>query len=153
MTNRRTHEALISAPRRWPATRANGVYRHLGDWWNNEPLVQASFGGRLDDLESLRRASQHLQASGLGYAVEANRRRWPRNSGSLPWQFNEPYPSAWSTCAVDHRGDPKPAYYAVRRAYASMTVTASFDRAALEGAIAEYHRRERRFGGLSAKAG
>jgi undecaprenyl diphosphate synthase len=28
-----------------------------------------------------------------------------------------------------------------------------FDRAALEGAIAEYHRRERRFGGLAAKTG
>ena len=28
-----------------------------------------------------------------------------------------------------------------------------FDRAALEGAIAEYHRRERRFGGLIAQTG
>jgi beta-mannosidase len=133
MANRRVHEALIPPERRWPAGRANPVYRHLGDWWNNEPLVQASFGGHLDDLDALRRASQHLQASGLGYAVEANRRRWPRNSGSLPWQFNEPYPFAWSTCAVDHRGDPKPSYFAVRRAYAPVSVTAAFDRAALDG--------------------
>jgi beta-mannosidase len=91
------------------------------------------FGGRLDDLEDVRRASQRLQADGLRYAVEANRRRWPRNSGSLPWQFNEPYPFAWSTCAVDHRGDPKPAYFAVRRAFAPLAVTARFDRAALDG--------------------
>jgi beta-mannosidase len=133
MTNRRTHEALISPDHRWPATRANPVYRHLGDWWLNEPLVQEAFGGRLTDLESLRRASQFLQAEGLRYAVEANRRRWPRNSGSIPWQFNESYPNAWCTAAVDHRGDPKPAYFAVRRAYAPTVVCASFDRAALGG--------------------
>jgi beta-mannosidase len=135
MTNRRTHEALLpDSARRWPAGLENPVYRHLGDWWNNLPLVQASFGGRLDDLETVRRASQRLQADGLRYAIEANRRRAPRNSGSLPWQFNEPYPFAWSTSAVDHRGDPKPAYFAVRRAYASVALTARFDRAALDGA-------------------
>jgi beta-mannosidase len=134
MTNRRTHEALIPDPaRRWPAGLDNPVYRHLGDWWNNLALLQTVFGGRLDDLEDVRRASQRLQADGLRYAVEANRRRWPRNSGSLPWQFNEPYPFAWSTCAVDHRGDPKPAYFAVRRAFAPLAVTARFDRAALDG--------------------
>jgi beta-mannosidase len=135
MTNRRTLEALIpDSTRRWPAGLDNAVYRHLGAWWNNLPLLQASFGGRLDDLESVRRASQRLQADGLRYAIEANRRRAPRNSGSLPWQFNEPYAFAWSTCAVDHRGDPKPAYFAVRRAYLPVAVTARFDRAALDGA-------------------
>jgi beta-mannosidase len=135
MTNRRTHEALIPDPeRRWPVGLENPVYRHLGDWWNNLPLLQRSFGGRLSDLETVRRASQRLQADALRYAIEANRRRAPRNSGSLPWQFNEPYPFAWSTCAVDHRGDPKPAYFAVRRAYAPVAVTARFDRAVLDGA-------------------
>ena len=135
MTNRRTHDALIPDPaHRWPAGLDNPVYRHLGEWWNNLPLLQAAFGGRLDDLEAVRRASQRLQADGLRYAVEANRRRWPRNSGSLPWQFNEPYPFAWSTSAVDYRGDPKPAYFAVRRAYAPVAITARFDRAVLEGA-------------------
>ena len=99
MANRRTLEALIDPEHRWPATRANPVYRHLGDWWINERLVQESFGGGLDDIETLRRASQHLQADGLRYAVEANRRREPRHSGSLPWQLNESYPNAWCTCS------------------------------------------------------
>jgi beta-mannosidase len=134
MTNRRSHEALIPEARRWPATRANPVYRHLGDWWINETHVQACFGEHIEDLETLRRASQHLQADGLRYAIEANRRRAPRNSGSIPWQFNEPYPFAWSTCAVDHRGDPKAAWFAVRRAYAPIAVAAAFDRAALDRA-------------------
>jgi beta-mannosidase len=133
MANRRQLEALIRAEHRWPPDRTNPVYRHLGDWWNNAPLVQASFGGRISNVDAMRRASQHLQAEGLRYAVEANRRREPRHSGSLPWQLNESFPNAWCTSAVDHRGDPKPAYFAVRRAYAPVHVTARFPGWAMHG--------------------
>jgi len=132
MTNRRAHERLIAVEDRWPADRSNPIYRHLGDWWNNAELVQAAFGNRLGDLEQLRRASQWLQAEGLRYAVEANRRRWPRNSGSLPWQLNESYPNAWCTAVVDHHGDPKPAFYAVSRACAPTLVCASFPTVVLD---------------------
>lgn len=133
MANRRQHEAVIGPGHRWPATRANPVYRHLGDWWINEPLVQEAFGGRIAGIDTLRRASQHLQADGLRYAVEANRRRWPRNSGSLPWQLNESYPNAWSTAVIDHRGDPKPAFFGVARAYRPAHVCARFERWAWDG--------------------
>jgi beta-mannosidase len=79
--------------------------------------VQEAFGGRIADVETMRRASQWLQYDGLRYAVEAQRRRWPRCSGTLPWQFNESYPNAWCTSAVDWHGEPKPAYWGVARAY------------------------------------
>lgn len=133
MTNRRTLDALVPAEQRWPAGRANPVYAHLGAWWNNEPLVQESFGHRLRCLDTLRRASQLLQADGLRYAVEANRRRAPRSSGTIPWQLNEAYPNAWCTAAVDHRGDAKPAYHAVRRAYRPWHVCAQLPRQAWGG--------------------
>jgi beta-mannosidase len=74
----------------------------------------------------MRRASQHLQYDGLRYALEANRRRAFKSSGTLPWQFNEPVPNGWCTAAVDHRGDPKPAYHGVRRAYRPLHVCAAF---------------------------
>jgi beta-mannosidase len=77
----------------------------------------------LTDVESLRRASQLLQATGLGYAVEADRRRFPRCSMVLPWQLNESYPNAWCTSSVDHSGAAKPAYHAVSRAFARRRVT------------------------------
>jgi len=109
------------------------VDAHLGAWWNNEPLVQESFGHRLHHLDTLRRASQLLQADGLRYAVEAGRRRAFRSSGTIPWQLNEAYPNAWCTAAVDHRGDPKPAYYAVRRAYRPWHVCAQLARQAWGG--------------------
>jgi beta-mannosidase len=133
MANRRQADRLIAPEHRWPADRSNPVYRHLGDWWNNAELVQASFGGRLEDVETMRRASQQLQADGLRYAVEANRRRWPRNSGTIPWQLAESYPNAWCTAVVDHLGDPKPAWHAVRRAWAPFLVCASFAAPVLSG--------------------
>src|SRR5581483_4839200 len=114
MTNRRTLEELIAEEHRWPADRSNPVYEHLGAWWNNAALVQEIFGGRIEDVDTMRRASQWLQYDGLRYAVEATIRR---GAGVVPWQFNEPFPNAWCTCAVDWHGEPKPAYYGVARAY------------------------------------
>jgi beta-mannosidase len=114
MTNRKTLEGLVGEEHRWPADRTNPVYEHLGAWWNNAPLVQQAFGGRIGDVETMRRASQWLQYEGLRYAVEATLRR---GAGVIPWQFNESYPNAWCTCAVDYHGRPKPAYYGVARAY------------------------------------
>ena len=45
--------------------------------------------------------------TGLAYAVEADRRRWPRCSMVLPWQLTESYPNAWCTSAVDHSRRPE----------------------------------------------
>lgn len=114
MTNRRVLARVVPEEARWPAGRSNPVYAHLGAWWNNAPLVQELFGGRIEDVETMRRCSQWLQYEGLRYAVEATLRR---GAGTIPWQFDEPFPNAWCTSALDHRGDPKPAYWGVARAY------------------------------------
>jgi beta-mannosidase len=71
----------------------------------------------------MRRASQWLQYEGLRYAVETTLRR---GAGVIPWQFDEPFPNAWCTTAVDHRGDPKPAFWGVSRAYRPGHPSASF---------------------------
>jgi beta-mannosidase len=123
MTNRAALEQLIDVERRWPAGRTNPVYEHLGAWWNNAPLVQECFGGAIGDVETMRRASQWLQYEGLRYAVEACLRR---GCGTIPWQFNESFPNAWCTCAVDYHGVPKPAYWGVARAYRTDHVSAKF---------------------------
>jgi beta-mannosidase len=86
----------------------------------------AALFGPAADLEAYVRASQYLQAEGLRYAVESNRRRKWRCSGTLPWQFNEPWPNAVGTNAVDYFGRPKAAYWAVRRAYAPLHVSLAY---------------------------
>lgn len=120
-----------------PAGKENPVYFHRGAWWNNEPLVQKSFGGGLADVEQIRKASQYLQYEGLKYAMEADRRRAFACGGVFPWQLNEPYPNLFCTCAVDYYGNPKPAYYGAGKVYAPYLVNASFAGAALqEGRLA-----------------
>lgn len=137
IANRRTIDRTIAKQDQWPANRDNPVFDHRGSWWINEPFVQACFGS-IGDLRQLTFASQFLQAEGLRYALESNRRRAFRNSGSIPWQFNESYPNAFCTAAVDYFGVPKPAYYAVARAYRPIQISAKF----ASQVLAEYDRFE-----------
>lgn len=133
MTTPRVLARVVPEPSRQLPTRGRPVWDHLGRWWNNEDLVQKSFGGRLRDLTTLGLASQFLQRDGLSYAVEAHRRRAPRCVGTLPWQFNEPYPNAWCTAAVTHAGEPKPAYFGVAAAYRPVLVGAICSRQSWAG--------------------
>lgn len=119
-----TIETHLSPDRRWPADRSNPDVVHRGDFWVNTPMLREVFGD-LAGLSEQVAASQFLQADGLRYALEANRRRQWRQSGSIPWQFNEPFPNVFCTSAVDHSGRPKPAYYAVAAAYRPLLVAAS----------------------------
>jgi beta-mannosidase len=133
MASLRSLHAIIPPASLWPADRSNPVYRHLGDWWNNSELVADAFGGRLDRLELVQRASQWLQATGLQYAIEADRRRSPRCSMVLPWQLAESFPNAWCTSAVEWSGEAKPALHAARRAFARDRVTVRTPRSAWAG--------------------
>ncbi|MCL2594382.1 MAG: beta-N-acetylglucosaminidase domain-containing protein [Promicromonosporaceae bacterium] len=138
MASARQYAALLPGDPR-PLDRTNPLMRHLGEWWNNAPQVHALFGGRLvaadgrEDVAAVRRASQLLQATGLGYAVEADLRRSPRCSMVLPWQLAESFPNAWCTAVVEYYGDAKPAYHAVRRAFTKRRATLQVERAVWQG--------------------
>lgn len=133
MTNYETLRRTAAAEHWMPAGKDNAVYFHKGAWWNNEPLVQKTFGGGLKEIEQIRRASQFMQYEGLKYAVECDRRRAPACGGSFPWQFNEPYPNLFCTSSVDYYGNPKPAYYGVKKAYAPFLICAAFESPSLAG--------------------
>ena len=133
MTNLYVLQENIQKDHQWPPSRDNEFYFHRGSWWNNYPLLQESFDGKLSDIETAVKASQFMQYEGLKYAVEANRRRALACSGTFPWQFNEPYPNNTCTCSVDYYASPKPVYYGIRTDYASETVTARFDSQTLKG--------------------
>ncbi len=125
ITNWKTLQAVISPEHRWPIDLDNPVWDHLGAWWVKQHTWKTIYG-ELPDVETSVRALQFLQADGLRYAIEANRRRKYRCSGTIPWQFNEPYPMAACTSSVDYFAQPKPAYYAVARAYAPVSLLALF---------------------------
>jgi beta-mannosidase len=127
ITNPNTLDKTIRKEKQWPISLdSNRYWWHLGAWWVRRVVWDQVFGD-LPDVETYTKATQFTQYDGLKYALEANRRRKYHNSGSLPWQFNEPYPMAACTSAVDYYAQPKPVYYAVKKAYKDLTLSALFD--------------------------
>ena len=109
----------------------NYVLRHKAEWWDPMPIMHEVFG-EFDSLEELCLLSQYIQAEGLRYAIEANRRRAFNNSGCIIWQFNEPYPNLCCTNIVDYNGNPKAAYYAVKQAYSEVNLNLKYDKLCYE---------------------
>ncbi|WP_128658166.1 glycoside hydrolase family 2 protein [Paenibacillus sp. 598K] len=103
------------------------MWRHHGEWWDTLERDTELFGP-LERLEDYIQASQWTQAEGIRYALEANRRRQFSNSGSIIWQFNEPFPNASCTSVVDYYGEPKMAYYWLRKAYAPRHISLAYDK-------------------------
>lgn len=138
ITNAETARHVLPE-REWAVDRLESAdWRHLSAWWVR-PEQWAEYFGPVDDLDRLVAATQFLQAEGVRYAIESNRRRAFRNSGSLPWQFDEPFPMLGSTAAVDYFGRPKQLYTAVRSAYAPLALSAEYDRLAWGGhPVAEF---------------
>lgn len=105
----------------------NLVWRHHGEWWDTLKRDTEIFG-QITDLVLFAKCSQFIQAEGLRYALEANRRRKFNNSGSIIWQFNEPWPNVSNTCVVDYYRDPKMAFYWMKKAYEPIHVSLKYNR-------------------------
>lgn len=105
----------------------NLIWRHHGEWWDTLKRDTTIFG-EFDSLEQFIKASQFIQAEGLRYALEANRRRKFKNSGSIVWQFNEPFPNVSCTSVVDYYKVPKMAYYWMKKAYNPVHVSLKYDK-------------------------
>lgn len=115
----------------------NMVYRHHGEWWCTYERDQKLFGDRMD-IEQMSKCSQWLQAEGLRFILEANRRRKFHNSGSIIWQINEPWPNVYCTSLVDYYMEPKMAYYWSRKAFSDLSV--SLDYSKLDYCVGEIFR-------------
>jgi len=111
----------------WPPDETNPLWLHHGAWWVQRPMMERVFG-KIEDLETYVRMSQFLQAEGLRYCLEANRRRKWRCSGTMPWQFNESWTNLSCTNVVDYFGQPRPAYWWCRNAYEPFHVSAKYDK-------------------------
>lgn len=103
----------------------NMAYRHHGEWWCTYKRDQAVFGER-NNMEQMSKCSQWLQAEGLRYILEANRRRKFHNSGSIIWQINEPWPNVYCTSLVDYYLEPKMAYYWSKTAFSDLAVSLDY---------------------------
>jgi len=90
-----------------------------------EKIEQAvrQFLGEPRDFDEAVLFSQMMQAEALRIGIEHWRRHKWHTAGALVWQLNDCWP-AISWALVDSGLRPKPAYYAVRRAFAPVVLTA-----------------------------
>jgi len=119
----------MMGPEHWKVTdmTENLVWRHHGEWWDTRQRDESIFG-KFKSLEQFVKASQFIQAEGLRCILEANRRRKFCNSGSIIWQFNEPWPNVSCTSLVEYYGRPKMAYYWVRQSYTPVHASLAYDK-------------------------
>jgi beta-mannosidase len=109
-----------------PTTMSNNmVWRHHGEWWGTYNRDQDLFGP-IEDISLFVDCSQWIQAEGIRFILEANRRREFHNSGSLIWQLNEPWPNASCTNIVDYYGEEKMAFHWARIAFAPLHVSLDY---------------------------
>jgi len=125
--NLQTIHRTIAKNHQYPPDADNPHWSFHAHWWSDRKSVEKVFGP-FKTIEDYVKASQWIQYEGLRYAVESNRRRKWRTSGTIPWQYNEPWPNTVCTNCVDYFGKPKPVYYAVRNAYAPLLISAKYDR-------------------------
>ena len=105
----------------------NMAYRHHGEWWCTYERDQKIFGTR-KNMDQLVKCSQWMQAEGLRYILESNRRRKFKNSGSIIWQINEPWPNVFCTSLADYYLEPKMAYYWSKKAFSDLSVSLDYRR-------------------------
>lgn len=117
---------FLSEPHLTPVSmKENLVWRHHGEWWDTLERDQRLFG-KLEELERFAAASQWVQAEGLRFVLEANRRRKFRNSGSIIWQMSEPWPNVSCTNLLDYYGETKMSYYWTKQAFAPLHVSLDY---------------------------
>lgn len=120
-----TLKKFIPEDKMWPPIRDNRNWSHHGAWFINFDMMCKTFG-EIKDIKEYVKLSHYMQAEGLRYAVESNRRRAFQCSGTMPWQFNEPFPNGVGTASVNYYGVPKMAYYYIKKAYSDINVSLKY---------------------------
>jgi beta-mannosidase len=121
-----TLKRYLSPKYHFPPDATNPAWVHHGSWWLHREKLEEMFG-KFTDIATFVRASQWMQAEGLRYVIEADRRRKWHTSGSSPWQLNEAFPNASCTNSIDYLGLTKPAFWWVRRGYEPTHISARYD--------------------------
>lgn len=127
IANHAVLKRYVSLLHRFPANATDPVWVHHGSWWINRQRQEELFG-LIGSLDVLVKTSQWMQAEGLRYAIESNRRRKWTCSGVSPWQLNEAFPNTACTNVIDYLGNTKPAYWWVRKAYEPVHLSVKYDR-------------------------
>lgn len=114
---RETVDEMISPELQWdPHGPQHVAWQFHHGWCGWLQAILPEFGSP-QTLDEYIMLTQEAQATLMRYAAEIYRRRMYATSGSLIWQYDEPWPAV-TFSLIDYYGRPKAAYYWVKRAYA-----------------------------------
>lgn len=120
----RTVETFTTAADR-SSVETKAMLNHQKNWRDANALMVSTFlrnFRQARDFDATLWLSQIQQSDGILTGVEHWRRDWPHSSGSLVWQFNDPWPGmSWSM--IDYYGRPKALYYNLKHAYAPVALS------------------------------
>ncbi|MBP6391007.1 MAG: hypothetical protein KA352_08940 [Flavobacteriales bacterium] len=103
---------------------SDALRRRQRSYRTDRPILRAirrELGFEPSTLSDLILGSQLVQALAYREAIRAHRSAQPRCMGTLFWQLNDVWPGP-SWCVMDRSGAWKPAFHAVRDAYAPIAV-------------------------------
>ena len=111
----------------WEVHAAMNSWDKKPETWFSKNLIRQYFGQE-SDFEQLVDNGQTLQSEVYKNLFEEMRRKWPRNSMALNWCFNEPWPTVANNSLLSYPLQPKPAYYAVKKALQDELLTVRFEK-------------------------
>lgn len=100
---------------------------HHGEYWWHSYRRDKKIYGEFENVADYVPYSQWTQAEGLRYVIETERRMAPYASGSMVWQINEPWPNCDCTNLMDYFGNPKMAYYWIKKAFSKSEISLKYD--------------------------
>lgn len=107
----------------WPPSNKNSYWLHRGAWWIQWDQIRGWCGSYGEDqLDEYLSFSRYLQAEALRYVAGATRTREGRCAGLVVWMGHDPFPNNANTSVIEADGSPKPAFYAIRRAWSSRSI-------------------------------
>ena len=103
----------------WPPNYENSYWRHGSVWWVQwdrfaKDLLHLPAAERYHRFTNL---SQTFQSAALEIAAQGCRQRFPRCGGIIIWMGHDCFPCPANTAIIDFELRPKPAYYALARAF------------------------------------
>ncbi len=101
--------------------------KHHGEYWWHSYRRDARLFGDFETVDDYIPYGQWVQAEGIRYIIENERRKSPNVSGSMIWQLNEPWPNSDNTAILDYFGHPKMVYYWAKKAFSDCDVSLRYD--------------------------
>ena len=103
------------------------VNKHHGEYWWQSYKRDSKIFGEFESVDQYIPYGQWIQAEGIRYVIENERRKAPKVSGSMVWQLNEPWPNSDNTSILDYFGNPKMVYYWIKKAFSDCDVSLLYD--------------------------